>query len=806
MLPVVRDVRYGARLLVHNPGFSAVALAALALGMGAAGAIFGVVDAVLLRPLAFRDEDRLLVIWEKNPAQNQDRSFVTAGAFLGWQQQSHTLEALAAIHDVPANLTGGPNRAREPEEVHAERVSASLFPLLGVQPVLGRAFRPEEDRPGHAYSALLSYRLLQRRFGGDREIVGQSIGLRGESYTVVGVLPPGFSVLDATADVWIPLGLDPAGSGRGRFLAVVARLQPGVDLDRARRELAAIGERMEQANGALEAGWRPQVLTLREELVGDARPALLVVMAAVGLLLLIACGNVANLLLARASSRRKELAVRMALGATGGRIVTQLLTESVLLALAGGALGIALARAAVAAVVHWGPASIPRLAQARVDGRLFLFALGVSLATGILFGAAPAMQSIRGNLHRALTEGGRSGTAGRIGRRMRHTLVVGEIALSALVLIAAGLLIRSFARLRAADPGFQARGLLTLRLPLSGGRNSQRERRIAFFQQVADRIAVLPGVRAVGAVNGLPLTGPGLGSTFAVEGRPAPPAGQRPIALMRSVNPAYFRAMRIPLLAGRALIEPDTAQAPAVIVVSRSLARRFWPAGDPIGQRLTLDSYTVRTARIVGVVGDVKAERIEGEDWPTIYSPYAQDPVPTLTLVVRTALAPLAMAPAVERVVHGLDPDQPVADVRSMEDVMGRALAEPRFHTLLLAAFAQIAFALAAVGIYGVASYEVGQRTHEIGIRVALGAQPREVLGPILGESARLAAYGIAAGLAAAFALTRLMATMLYGVKPTDVYTFVAIAVLLAAVALVASYLPSRRAMAIDPMAALRHE
>ncbi len=803
---VARDLQLGARRLWKDPGFAAVALATLALGMGATTAIFAVVDAVLLEPLPFLNPERLLVIWEKNPAQYQDRSFVTPGAFLGWQEQSRTLEGMAAIHDVSANLTGGPNHAREPEEVHAERVSAGLFPLLGVQPVLGRAFRPEEDRPGHTYSALLSYRLWQRRFGGDRQIVGQSIGLRGESYVVVGVLPPGFSVLDATADVWIPLGLNPAESSRGRFLAVVARLKPGVDLDRARRELGAIGERMEQANGSTEAGWRPQVLALREELVGDVRPALLVVMAAVGLLLLIACGNVANLLLARASTRRREMAIRRALGATGGRIVAQLLTESVLLALAGGALGMALARAAVAAVVHWGPASIPRLAQARFDARLFLFALGVSLATGIVFGAAPALQRTGVHLHAALLEGGRGGTAGRAGRRMRHALVVGEIALSALVLIAAGLLLRSFAKLRAADPGFQAAGLLTLRLPLSGGRNSERSRRAVFFQQVADRLAALPGVRAVGAVNGLPLAGLGLGSTFAVAGRPALPVGQRPIALMRSATPAYFRAMGIPLVAGRGFNDSDTAQAPPVILVSRALARRFWPARDPIGERLALDSYTVRTAQIVGVVGDVKPERMDGDDWPTIYSPYAQDPVPSLTMVVRTASPPMALAPAVERVVHALDPEQPAADVRSMEDVMGRALAEPRFNTLLLGAFAQIAFVLAAVGIYGVISYDLGQRTHEIGIRVALGAQPRDVLGLILGQSARLAAYGIAAGLAAAFALTRLMAPMLYGVKPTDPYTFAAIAVLLAAVALVASYLPSRRAMALDPIAALRRE
>ena len=808
MSSLARDLRHGARLLWKAPGFSAVALLALALGTGAACAIFSVVDAVLLKPLPFRDPQRLLVIWEGNHAQDLEKIFVAPGNFLEWRNQARTLEALAAVHDVHINLTGGPNGHIDPEELMAERASASLFPLLGVQPVVGRAFLPEEDQPGRTNSALLGYSLWQRRFGGDRSIAGKAIRLRDQSYTVVGVLPPGFSVLGSAVDVWIPLGLDPhdVRTAGMRFLTVIARLNPGVEMGRAQTEMDVIGSRLEQANPALDRGWRPSLFPLREELVGNVQQALLVLLAAVGFLLLMACVNVANLLLARGATRRKEIAIRTALGAGRGRVAAQLLSESLLLALTGGSLGLLLARGVVALVARLGPASIPRLAEARIDARLFLFALAVSVATGILFGIAPAVQGSGADLSTALREGGRGGTTSRSGRRVRSVLVVVEVALAVVVLIGAGLLIRSFVRLRSADPGFQPAGVLTLRLPLAGGRNASPDRRIAFFRQVTDRVATLPGVRAVGAANGLPLTGLGVGSNFAVDGRPAPAPEQRPMGLLRSVTCAYFRTMGIPLVAGRVFADSDTSQAPPVIVVNQALARRFWPEGNPIGGRLVVDQNNGRVAEIVGVVADVKPERIENQDWPTIYNPYAQVPVTTMIMVVRTAQPSLSLASAVEREVHRLDPDQPVADIRSMEDVVDRAIAGPRFNAALLGVFAEIAFLLAAVGIYGVISCEVGERTHEIGIRVALGAQPGDVLKLVLGQGARLAGYGIAAGMVAAFALTRLMASMLYGVRATDAYTFVAIPVLLGAVALAASYLPSRRALALDPVTALRHE
>jgi putative ABC transport system permease protein len=733
--------------------------------------------------------------------------FAAAGNFLEWRSQSRMLESTGAFQDVHVNLSGGPNGPIDAEELAAQRVSAGLFPLLGVQPLVGRGFSPEEDQPGRANFALLSYSLWQRRFAGDRAIAGQTIRLRDQSYTVVGVLPPGVQILDRAADVWIPLGLDSSDPRtlRARFLTVIGRLRPGATLRQAQADLDTIGGRLELADPALNRGWRPNLFPMREELTGSVRQPLLVLMGAVGFLLLIACVNVANLLLARGAARGKEFAVRAALGAGRGRMVFQLLAESLTLAVAGGILGLVLAWGGVGLLTRLGSTTIPRLAQAHLDWRVFLFALAVSAVTGVLFGLAPALQVSAANPHAALIEGGRGSTATRSSRLLRNGLVVSEIALALLVLIGAGLLMRSFVRLRAVDPGFQPSHLLTLRLPISGVRNASPERRVAFLNQLSRRIAALPGVRSIGAVNSLPLTGLGVGSTFAVDGRPAPPPEQRPMGLVRAVTPDYFRTMAIPLVSGRFFTESDTAQAPIRIIVNQALARRFWPQANPIGGRLVLDPAG-RIAEIVGVVGDVKPERLDGDDSPTIYSPYPQTNFNTMVLVVRTAVPPEALASSVERAVHQSDPDQPVADIRPMDAVVDRAVSTARFHTLVLAVFAQIAFLLAATGIYGVVAYDVSRRTSEIGIRISLGAQPRDVLRLILGQYARLASLGIALGLAGAFALTRLMHSMLFGVKPTDAYTFAVISLLLGAVALVAGYLPSRRAMALEPAAALRHE
>lgn len=801
-----QDLRYAGRMLAKAPAFTAVAVLTLALGMGAATAIFSVVDTVLLKPLPFRDADRLLVIWEANPSQNLYKQFVAPANFLAWQGRSRTLQRMAALQDVRINLTGGPNGHIDQEDLKCERVSANLFPLLGVTPKLGRIFRPDEDQPGRANFVLLSHSLWQRRFAGDPAIAGKIIRLRDQPYTVVGVLPPAFAVMETGVDLFMPLGLNPndAHSAGNRFLRVIARRRGG--LEQVRAELDSMGMQMEQATPGLNKGWRPSVYALSDELLGGVREVLWVLMAAVGCLLVMACVNVANLLLARGATRRKEIALRSALGAGRGRIAAQLLSESVLLALGGGALGLLLAVGIIYVLAHTGPASVPRLSQAVIDLRLFGFAFGVSLATGILFGLPPALQGARTSLISALNESGRGGTTGRLGRRLRNILAITQVALAMVVLICAGLLVRSFLRLRSVEPGFRPAGVLTVRVPLSGGRNGAVGRRIAFFQQVTERIASLPGVRAVGAVNSLPLTGLGLGATFAVEGRPAPGAGQRPTGLSRSVTPAYFAALGIPLVAGRALAESDTALSPLVVVVNQTLERRFWPGGSALGGRLAIDQIDGRVAEIVGVVGDVKPERLDGDDWPTIYHPYPQKPNSSMTLTVRTTTPPLGLASAVTREVHRLDPEQPVAQVRSMDEVVDLAMAGARFQTLLLLGFAAIAFLLATVGIYGVISYDVSQRTNEIGIRVALGALPADVRRLILGQGLLLALYGIAAGLLASSLLTRWMGTMLFGVQPIDAGTYTAVSILLLLVALGASYVPSRRAMSPDPVIALRHQ
>ncbi|MBZ5584195.1 MAG: ABC transporter permease [Acidobacteriia bacterium] len=804
----MQDLRFGARLLWKSPGFTAVAAATLALGIGAASAIFSIVDAVLLKPLPFIQPERLAAIWERNPSAGRESMFVAPANFREWQRASTAVESLAAIQDTHVNLTGDPDGRVVAEELRGERVSAGLFAMLGVRPLVGRTFHAEEDRPGRADYALLSYGLWQRRFGADNAIAGKPIRLGDRSYTVLGVMPRGFRVLDPGVEIWVPLALDPddvRASGL-RYLEVIARLRADATLAGARVELETIGRRLEAANPALNRGWRPEIVSLREELEGRFEPALVTLMAAVGFLLLMSCANIANLLLARGAGRRKEIAIRAALGAGRGRIAAGLFLESILLALAGGALGVVLAPLGVWLLAHFGPAEIPRLREAAVDGRMVLFALAVSVASGVLFGCIPAIQASSAKLNAALAEGGRGGTSGAAGRTIRSALVVFEVALAVVVLVGAGLLMRSFVRLRAADPGFRIPDILSFRLPLAGGRLAEPGRRASFLAEVQARIAALPGVQSVGAINIMPLGGLSPGTSFTVAGRPAPPPGERPMALLRTATPGYFRTMGIALVAGREFSPSDTAQAMPAVIVSRSLAERFWPGGTALRNHLIVDNLGGREAEIVGVAGDVKPEKLEDEDWPTIYNAYPQAPAPTMTVVARTGPPPPALASAVQQEIHRLDPGQPVADLRAMDDVLGGVLAGPRFNAALLALFGCMAFTLAAVGIYGVISYDVSRRTNEIGIRAALGARPSDLHRLILLQGARLAAYGIALGLAAAFALTRLMANLLYGIRPADAWTFAAVSILLGGVALAASYLPSRRAMALDPVAALRHE
>jgi putative ABC transport system permease protein len=808
MHALIGDLRRGVRLWWKARGLAALALVALALGIGAATAIFSVVHALLLDPLPFPEAGQLLAIYEKNVPQRKNDLYVAGINFDQWRRRSHTLAAMAAISDVRITLTGGPNPHADAEELKAERVSASLFPLLGVQPVLGRGFLSTEDAAPPANVVLLSYELWQRRFAGDPTIAGQPVRLRGRSFTVVGVLPASFSVIEPGVDVWVPLGLnvDNPREAAGRYLTVIGRLRQGVSFDRAVAEFSRLGGDLEREYPAIDSGYRADMSPLAEKLFGKTRQPLLVLLAAVGLLLGIACANVANLLLARGASRRKEIAIRASLGATRLRIAVQLLAESLVLALAGGALGVALAAAAVAVVARLGAASLPRLAQLHPDWRLLVVAVVLSLLTGILFGMAPALQVSGGNLNRELVESGRGGTLGRSGRALRSGLVVIEIALALMVLIGAGLLARSFNRLRAVNSGFEASHLLTMRLPFSGSGNAAPARRIAFLHAVLPRLAALPGVRAVGVCNGLPLTGLGAGVLFTVDGRPAPSPDQRPMALARSITPGYFRAMGIRLVAGRSFSDADTIQSPSVVIVDQALARRFWPGANPLGARLSLDSIPPLVAEVVGVVASVKPEAVEGEAWPTVYSPYDQAPTPVTNLAISSGGDPLELAASVRGAVRQLDPEQPLAGVETGDAIAAAAIAGARFSTLLLGLFGAMAFVLAVVGIYGVVSYDVGERVRELGIRMALGAQKNDVFGMILAHAARLAGFGIALGLAGSLLLTRLMDSMLFGVAARDFTTYAAAAFGLAFVALAASFIPARRAMGLDPAGALRHE
>ena len=796
------------RVFGKSPGTTVVALLALALGIGTSTAIFSAVDAVLLRPLPFRDAHQLVVMWEKSATRNLKQMYVARSNFWEWGRQSRTFAGMAGIQDAQINLTGGPNGHMEPEELKAERVSAGLFPLLGVQAVVGRTFRPEEDQPGHANFALLSHRLWERRFSSDPGIVGKAIRLRDQSFAVVGVLPSGVWPLDPDVDLWVPLGLNPNDprTANARTLRVIGRLRPGVTIEQARGEMETIGTRMEQANPALNAGYRPNLFPFREEMAGKTREPLLILSGAVGLLLLMACANVASLLLAKGSSRRKEIALRFALGATRGQIVTQLLSESVLLSLAGGCLGLLVAWIGISVVRRFGPAGMPQLQSVAMDGRLFLFALAVSFATGILFGILPALQDSAIELSSALGETSRGGTASRSGRRLRSALVVVEVALAVLVLIGAGLLVKSFARLRAVDLGFHPAGVFTMRLPLLGGRNAAMDRRAPFVHQALDGLSSLPGVQSAGAVTSLPLTGLDVGSVFWVEGRPSPPPDQRPNLLLRYISGSYLATMGIPLVSGRTFTDADTPQSPPVAIVNQTMARRFFPGQNAVGQRLILDSLSGRVVEIAGICGDASQAKVVGEDWPMAYVPYTQLPPPYIVIAMRTTGDPGAVAGAAAREIHKLDADQVVTEQRTMEEVTERAMAEPRFDTTVLTFLGVVAFLLASVGIYGVISYDVNDRLHELGIRVALGAQRGDVLRLVVGQGARLAALGILIGLGAAFTTTRLMASLLYAVKPTDFFTFATISLLLGAVALAASYIPSRRAMALDPAVALRHE
>jgi predicted permease len=806
-----QDLRYGARALLKRPGFTFVAALALAVGVGANTAIFSVVNAVLLKPLPYYDPQRL--VWVSETWPNRNTEFVLSPDYIEWRAQSSAFEHLVAFGESAVNLTG----RGEPERLACVYSTANLFPALGVAPVVGRPFTPEEDRPGAAAVALLSHRLWQRRFGGDPKIVGQSLAIGGESYQVIGVMPAGFQ-FSREAELWLPLRLNTEQELRRERMSVVnvvGRLKAESSVERAREELNLIARRIEQANPNQFPGAQARVTPLGERLAGDLRRPLQALFGAVAFVLLIACANVTNLLLARSTARRKEMAIRAAMGAGRWRLIRQTLTESLLLSALGGAAGLLLAALGVKALVALSPDNLARVRDSGIEGAVLIFTLAVSLLTGVVVGLIPALQASQVNLIDALKEdggaGGNPAALRRGARRAMPALVIGELALTLALLAGAGLLIKSFLKLRAVELGYDPENVLTMMIQLNSSKyppGSPQQK--AYYQELLARVKALPGAEGVAISTGLPFTGISGRAALTIEGRPPVHDSQKPLMEMNEISHGYFRAMGMRLRAGRAFTERDDETAPPVAIINETLARRYFPGEDPLGKRILAGYPAQRAWTIVGVASDVKRYSLEEEVRPEFYRPYLQEAgilglVP-VKLEVRAVGDPLNLAAAVRQQALAIDPEQPVFSMRTMERRLAESVAPRRFQMSLFGAFAAVALALAAVGIYGVIAHSVSLRTHEIGIRMALGAKPRDVLRMVVAQGMRLAVVGLAIGLTGAFALTRVMASLLFSVSPTDPATFAVVSMLLAGVAFLATYLPARRATRVDPMIALRHE
>jgi putative ABC transport system permease protein len=808
---MLHDLRHAARALARTPAFTLAAVLTLALGLGANTAMFSVVDAALLRPLPFHDPERLVLVWET--MGDWKTRWVAPANFLDWRRDARSFDGLAGYSTADVNLSG----AGEPERLKSAVVSDTLFDLLGARPALGRVFARGEDESG-ARLALLSDALWRRRFGADPSVVGHTVRLNGEAHEVVGVMPPAFR-FPANAELWVPgrqgipfvhsvmSGQDMRTMRDSHLFTVVGRLAAGRTPAAAQAEMDAIAARLARTYPDTNAGLGVNVASLRDHLVGDVRPALAVLAGAVGFVLLIACANVAGLLLARAAQRAQDTAVRLALGAGRARLVRQGLAEALLLSAAGGVLGVGLAYWGVEAIVALSPADVAGLAQARPDARVLGFAGLVSLATAALFGLVPAAQAARPDLGGLLASGVR--TSGGPGRaRARRTLVVAEIAMAYVLLVGAGLMLSTLARLRSVDVGLDGTNLLTFQVSLSDVRYREPHRRRVFFDGVLDAAHRLPGVTDAGAVMRLPLADGPVNRGLSIEGRPAPQPGEDHSVDYQVVSPSYFAAARIPLVRGRALAGSDREGAPRVVVINEAAVRRYFRGQDPIGQRVGMgdgdDEANWRT--IVGVVGDVRQRGPDQAVAPAAFAPYGQDRESwnMMSFVLRTSVDPRSLAGAAAALVRAGDPEQPVSNVRTMDEVRAAAVVRPRFVATLLAAFGASAVLLAAIGIYGLIAYTTAQRTQELGVRMALGATRRRVTGLVLGEGTRLAALGVALGFAAALALSGVVAKLLFGVRPTDPVTLAGVALLVAVAAAAACWLPARRAAGVDPAHALR--
>jgi putative ABC transport system permease protein len=802
METLLRDIRYGVRTLFSNRTFTIVAIVALALGIGANTAIFSVVNAVLLQPLQFEQPNQLVMVWEKRLQLGRLRNPVSPPDFNDWRAQNKVFEDMAAFSSQGFNLaTSG-----EPERIQGAGVSPSLFSILRAQPRLGRFFGSDDDKPNTDPVVVISSGIWQRSMGSDPDIVGKTMRLNDKPYTIIGVTPDDFAFPNRRSEVWVPLILSPqdANNRGGHSLMVIARLKPEVTLQEARTEMDSIAAQLEQQYPNPNTGHGANVFPLYEEVVADARPALLVLLGAVGFVLLIACANVANLLFARSASRSREIAIRTALGARRARIVRQLLTESILLAIAGGIIGVLLALWGLDLLLAIGEDSIPRASEIKLDGWALGFSLLTSIGTGLLFGLVPALQVSRPDMNEALKEGSRSASGSIRRNKTRSLFVVSQVAICLVLLIGAGLMIKSFGKLVGVSPGFNPENVLAMNISISGSRYAGSEQVVGFYQRALEQLSSLPGVQSAAAITGVPMAG-GFGSRyFRVEGRPPQPAGQGFNANVNLTTPGYFRTMNIPLIDGRDFDERDVTKAPDAVVINQEMARRYWPDENPIGGRLAIGDGPWRT--VIGVVGDVKQSGLDVDTRPEMFWPYYQMPVGFATFVVRTSGDPAAMTSAVRGAMQSVDKDLPVYNIKTVNDVISESVAPQRLNMLLLGIFAGLALVLAAVGIYGVISYSVSQRTREIGIRMALGASHSSVVRHVVGEGMILALSGVAIGLVASFFLTRLLSTLLFGVSTTDPITFAVISILFTGVSIVASFVPARRATKVDPMVALRYE